>query len=124
MIKKGGNQMRKFMLFVGGLIALLVLLINLGPMVLLGLSVWLLYIVFKKFVKSDSVSAKIGWVILGLIILGIGFTNIYSVIGIAAAFALYWIVKNWKKDGDSPVVPTDDGDPFTNFERQWADLNN
>ncbi|MEN2466886.1 flagellar basal body rod protein [Ornithinibacillus sp. JPR2-1] len=116
--------MRKFMLFVGGLIALLVLLVNLGPMVLLGLSVWLLYIVFKKFIKSDSVAAKIGWVILGLIILGVGFTNIYSVIGIAAAFALYWIVKNWKKDGDSPVVPTDDGDPFTNFEHQWADLNN
>ncbi|MFS0671652.1 flagellar basal body rod protein [Ornithinibacillus sp. 179-J 7C1 HS] len=116
--------MRKFMLFVGGLIALLVLLANLGPMVLLGLSVWLLYIIFKKFVKSDSVGAKIGWVILGLVILGIGFTNIYAVIGIAAAFALYWIVKNWKKDNHNPVGPTDDSDPFTNFERQWAEMKN
>ncbi|WP_026907306.1 hypothetical protein [Paucisalibacillus globulus] len=116
--------MRKFMLFVGGLIALFVLLANLGPMVLLGLSGWLLYVVFKKFVKSDSVAAKIGWIILGLFILGIAFSNIYAVIGIAAAFGLYWIVKNWKKDDHDPIVPEDNDDPFANFERQWAELNN
>lgn len=112
------------MLFVGGLIALFVLLANLGPMVLLGLSAWLLYLVFKKFVKSDSMAAKIGWIILGLFILGIGFANIYAVLGIAAAFALYWIVKNWKKADQDPVIPSDETDPFTNFERQWAELNN
>ncbi|WP_042150017.1 hypothetical protein [Paucisalibacillus sp. EB02] len=116
--------MRKFMLFVGGLIALLVLLTNLGPMVLLGLSVWLLYIIFKKFVKSHSVAGKIGWVILGLLILGIAFSNIYAVLGIAAAFALYWIVKNWKKEEHDTIIPADDNDPFSNFERQWAELNN
>jgi lia operon protein LiaI len=116
--------MRKFMLFIGGLIALLVLLANLGPMVLLGLSIWLLYIVFKKFVKSDSAAGKIGWVILGLLILGIALSNIYAVLGIAAAFALFWIMKNWKKEERDTVIPTDDNDPFTNFERQWAELNN
>jgi|SRR5690606_11181727 len=116
--------MRKFMLFIGGLIALLVLLANLGPMVLLGISIWLLYIVFKKFVKSDSAAGKIGWVILGLFILGIALSNIYAVLGIAAAFALFWIMKNWKKEERETVIPTDDNDPFTNFERQWAELNN
>lgn len=117
--------MRKFMLFVGGLIALFVLLANLGPMVLLGLSAWLLYLVFKKFVKSNSVAGKIGWVILGLLILGIGFANIYAVLGIAAAFALYWIFKNWKKEEQTPIQSSsDEDDPFTNFERQWAELNN
>ncbi|GGA72304.1 lmo0954 family membrane protein [Ornithinibacillus halotolerans] len=116
--------MRKFLLFVGGLVALLVLLVNLGPMVLLGLSIWLLYIIFKKFVKSDSTAGKIGWVILGLLVLGMAFSNIYAVLGIAAAFALYWIFKNWKNDDSDPVVDSDEDDPFRNFERQWAEMNN
>ncbi|AXI09903.1 flagellar basal body rod protein [Oceanobacillus sp. 143] len=117
--------MRKFLLFIGGLVALVVLLANLGPMVLLGLSVWLLYIIFKKFVKTDSVAAKIGWVIVALIILSIGISNVFSVIGVAAAVALYYIVKNWNKEDNDPVVHVvEDDDPFTNFERQWADLNN
>jgi lia operon protein LiaI len=115
--------MKKFLLFLGGLAALMILLINLGPMVLLGLSIWLLYIIFKKFLKSDSTAGKIGWVVLGLVILSITFSNIYAVIGVAAAYVLYLIYKSWKKDDDDPVVEVlDDGDPFRNFEREWADL--
>ncbi|PAV28639.1 flagellar basal body rod protein [Virgibacillus profundi] len=117
--------MKKFMLFVGGLIALFILLANLGPMILLGLSIWLLYVIFKKFVKSDSTSGKIGWVILGLIVLSITFSNIFAVIGVAAAYVLYLIFTSWKKDDSDPVVyEMDDDDPFKNFERQWAEINN
>ncbi|MBU5341489.1 flagellar basal body rod protein [Caldifermentibacillus hisashii] len=116
--------MKKFLLFVGGLAALLILLANLGPIVLLALSVWLLYIIFKKFIRSDSTLGKIGWVILGLIVFGIAFSNIYAIIGVAAAFALYYIYKSWKKDDHDPVVGVmKDDDPFTNFEREWAELN-
>ncbi|MFC4558717.1 flagellar basal body rod protein [Virgibacillus kekensis] len=117
--------MKKFMLFVGGLIAFFVLLANLGPMVLLGVSVWLLYIVFKKFIKSDSVVGKIGWVIAGLIVVSIGLSNIYAVIGIAAAYVLYLIFKSWKQDDSytSASVVEESNDPFQNFERQWAELN-
>lgn len=114
------------MLFVGGLIALFILLVNLGPMVFLGLGIWLLYVVFKKFVKSDSTTGKIGWTLVGLLVLGMVLSNIYAVIGIAAAYALYLIFISWKKDDNDPVVhvmPEDD-DPFTNFERQWAEINN
>lgn len=116
--------MRKFMLFVGGLVALFILLANLGPMVLLGLGVWLLYIIFKKFVKSDSTMGKIGWIVLGLFVLTMVLTNIYSIIGIAAAAALYYIYKSWNKE-EAPVVEVvkEDNDPFTNFEREWAELN-
>jgi|SRR5690625_4284916 len=114
--------MKKFLLFLGGLAALMILLVNLGPMILLALSVWLLYIIFKKFLESDSTAGKIGWVILGLFILSITFSNIYAVIGIAAGYVLYLIFKNWKKDDDPVVEVLDDGDPFTNFEREWADL--
>nr|WP_202413483.1 flagellar basal body rod protein [Virgibacillus halodenitrificans] len=112
-------------MFVAGLIALFVLIANIGPMILLGLSIWLLYVVFKKFVKSDSITGKIGWIVLGLVILSITFSNIFAVIGVAAAYILYLIVSNWKKDADDSVVKVmEDDDPFTNFERQWADLNN
>ncbi|WP_060679789.1 lmo0954 family membrane protein [Virgibacillus halodenitrificans] len=117
--------MKKFLLFVAGLIALFVLIANIGPLILLGLSIWLLYVVFKKFVKSDSITGKIGWIVLGLVILSITFSNIFAVIGVAAAYILYLIVSNWKKDADDSVVKVmEDDDPFTNFERQWADLNN
>lgn len=117
--------MKKFMLFIGGLVALFILLANLGPMILLGLSIWLLYVIFKKFAKSDSTAGKIGWVILGLIVLSITFSNIFAVIGVAAAYVLYLVITNWKKEDDDPVVhEMKDDDPFTNFERQWAEINN
>lgn len=114
--------MKKFLLFIVALIAIGVLLANLGPMILLGASVWLLYVVFKQFMKSDSTAGKIGWVVLGLIILSIAVSNIYAVIGLAAAYVLYIIYKKWtsKKD-DEEVFKSDD--PFTNFERQWAEMN-
>lgn len=46
--------MKKFLLFVGGLAALLILLANLGPIVLLALSVWLLYVIFKKWISGGT----------------------------------------------------------------------
>lgn len=115
--------MKKFMLFVGGLIALLILLSMLGPIVLLGVSVWLLYVAFKQIVKSDSTLGKIGWIIVGLIVLSIALSNIYAVIGVAAAFALYLIFKNWNSNKNETHKQTVvDEDPFTNFEKQWAEL--
>ncbi|WP_217585937.1 flagellar basal body rod protein [Lentibacillus saliphilus] len=115
--------MRHFLLFLGGLIALFVLLANLGPMVFLALGIWLLYVIFKKFTKSQSTSGKVGWVILGLLVLSITAANLYALVGIAAAYALYLIVKHWRKDDIQPKTPTPDEDPFTNFEHQWAELN-
>lgn len=117
--------MKKFMLFVGGLIAFAILLVNIGPMVLLGLGIWLLYIIFKQFMKSNSTAGKVGWVILGLFTLSLVISNIWAVVGLLAAAALYYIYKSWKKDDDITVqVIDEDDDPFTNFERQWAEMKN
>lgn len=116
--------MKKFMLFIGGLIALMILVANIGPMIILGVSVWLLYVIFKQFIKSDSTAGKIGWVVLGLVVLSVTFSNVFAVIGLAAAYVLYVIYRSWKKEKDEPVVDLmDDDDPFTNFERQWAEIN-
>ncbi|RWZ58841.1 flagellar basal body rod protein [Halobacillus fulvus] len=114
--------MKKFLLFIAALVALAILLAHLGPMILLGVSVWLLYVVFKQFMKSGSTAAKIGWVVVGLIILSIAVSNIYAVIGVAAAYVLYLIYKNWTgRSKEETFTKTDD--PFTNFEKQWAELN-
>ena len=116
--------MKKILLLILGFIAVIILAVNLGPMILLGVSIWLLYVVFKQFVKSDSTGAKIGWVILGLIILSMATSNLFSIVGVAAAIALYFIYKNWNGDDhDNDPHVIDDGDPFTNFERQWSELN-
>ncbi|SFA90028.1 lia operon protein LiaI [Lentibacillus halodurans] len=116
--------MKKFMLFVGGLLAFFILLANLGPMILLGISIWLLYVIFKQFVKSDSTAGKIGWIIAGIFALAIGLSNIYAIIGAAAAYALYLIYTSWKNDaGVSVEHAVEENDPFKNFERQWAEMN-
>ncbi|KNE19835.1 hypothetical protein [Virgibacillus pantothenticus] len=116
--------MKKFLLFLAGLTAFIVLLANLGPMVFLGLGIWLLYVIFKQFMKTDSTAGKIGWVIVGLIVLSITISNMFALIGVVAAVALYMIYKSWKKETDGPVVHhIEEDDPFTNFERQWAELN-
>src|SRR5699024_4692495 len=111
--------MRHFLLFLGGLAAGIILILNLGPMLLLGVSIWLLYLIFKQFMKASSALTKIGWVVLGLIVLSIGVSNIYAVIGVAAAFFLYWIYKNWREDKPVITSSNSDNDPFTNFEKEW-----
>lgn len=112
--------MKKFFLFLGGLIAFLIVLANLGPLVLLGVSLWLLYLVFKQFMKSDSIGSKVLWVILGIMISSVALSNIYAVIGVAAAYVLYIIYKNWN---DEQELDKQINDPFINFEEQWGELN-
>ena len=117
--------MRHFLLFLGGLAAVTVLILNLGPMIILGVSICLLYLIFKQFVKASSTTAKIIWIALGLIVLTISFSNLYALIAVVAVFLLYWIYKNWNKQ--EPSIPTstveDNYDPFMNFEKEWQELS-
>ncbi|MGM8212014.1 flagellar basal body rod protein [Virgibacillus sp. W0430] len=114
--------MKKLLLIAASLIALGVLLVNLGPLILLAVCVWLLYIVFKKFLQSDSTIGKIGWVALGLLLLSIALSNIYAVIGLVALYGLYVIYTSWKGN-ENEFEGLKGKDPFQNFEREWADLN-
>ena len=113
--------MKKFGLLVVGGIAAMVLLANLGSMVGLVISIAILYFMFKKFLKADSTIAKVGWGILGLIVLMITASNAPAILGVVAAYVLYLVYKNWNKDKVG-IVESDD--PFTNFEKQWAQLKN
>src|SRR5699024_6877494 len=101
-----------------------ILLINLGPMILLGVSVWLLYLIFKQFMKADSLITKVIWVVIGLILLSISLANMYALIAVAAAFALYWIYKKWNEKKPVVTVVEKSDDPFINFENEWNELSN
>lgn len=118
--------MKKFALFILGSIAAIVLLANLGPLIGLAISLGLLYLVVKKFLKAEASSGKIIWAILGCIVLAITVANLPAIIGIAAAYVLYVIYKNWnsKKENEIESKNESQSDPFTNFEKQWAELKN
>ncbi|KGX87612.1 lmo0954 family membrane protein [Pontibacillus marinus] len=114
--------MKQFLWFIAGLVALAVLVANLGPMIMLAAGVWLLYVIFKQFMKTDSTAKKILWVILGFVVLSFTVSNIYAVVGVAAAYVLYIIYKKWRRNDGIGTEETQD-DPFVNFEKQWAELN-
>lgn len=113
--------MKKFGLLVAGGIAAMVLISNLGPIVGLIVSLLVMYFVLKQFLKTNSTGAKIGWGIAGFIVLTTAASNVPAILGIAAAYVLYLVYKNW--DRKSTVVE-ETNDPFVNFEKQWAQLKN
>lgn len=90
--------MKNFIWFVLALIALIVLFTNIGPMIVLGVSLFLLYLVFQQFIKTQSVVGRVAWVILGLIILSVALSNMYAIIGIVAIVFLYFIYKKYQED--------------------------
>lgn len=113
--------MKKFLLLIGGLIALIVLLVNIGPLILFVIAAWLLYLIIKQFIQTDSTLAKIGWIILGLIVIMIGLPSSPVVIGLVALVVLYYIYKSWNETKEETVEL--EQDPFINFEQQWHDLS-
>nr|WP_309100405.1 flagellar basal body rod protein [Fredinandcohnia onubensis] len=113
--------MKKFGLFILGGIAAIVLLSQVGPLIGLAISLAILYFAFKQFMKTDSTLGKVLWAIVGVIALIASASNAPAILGVVAAYILYVVIKNWKK-GKKEVV-SESTDPFTNFERQWAELN-
>ena len=114
-------MMKKVGLFIIGLIALMVVLANVGPLVSLAICTVILYFAFRQFMKSESIGAKIAWAIISIIMLMAAVSHFPAIVGLVAAYILYLVYKKWRK-ADNVVV--EDADPFMNFERQWKDLNN
>lgn len=114
--------MKKFGLFLIGGIAAIILVSNLGSMVGLAISILILYLVFKQFLKAESTLMKIGWAILGLIFLTATASNVPAILGIAAAYILYLVYKKWNETSEVKVIEKE-SDPFINFEKQWSELN-
>ncbi|WP_408009340.1 flagellar basal body rod protein [Pseudalkalibacillus sp. A8] len=114
--------MKKLGLFILGAIAAIILITNLGPMIGLALSLVIGYYAVKRFTKTDETSKKVFWAAVGIIALCIAVANVPAILGAVALYILYIVYKEWKKeDGVTEKIEKDD-DPFTNFEREWAEL--
>jgi lia operon protein LiaI len=114
--------MKKFGLFLAGVIAAGVLISTIGPMAGLAISLLVMYFVFKKFLKADSTWKKIGWAGVGLIALLVAVHNVPAILGVAAAYVLYVVYKKWNSSKAVVVKESDSDDPFVNFEKQWKEL--
>ncbi|MEH7074449.1 flagellar basal body rod protein [Neobacillus drentensis] len=114
--------MKKFGLLLAGGIAALILLSTIGPMIGLIVSAVLLYFIYKKFLKTESTSWKIGLGIIGVIVLLASLHNIPAIIGVAAAYVLYLVYKKW--NSNNQVIIKEESDPFINFEKQWNEIQN
>ena len=117
--------MKSFGVFLIAIIALFILLANIGPMVLFALGVYLLYVIWKKFVVAEETGAKVFWVILGLIVFSITLSNVYAVVGLFAVYVLY--VLFFRKDGNEvprrrQTQSAGESDPFNQFEQEWSTL--
>lgn len=115
--------MKKFGLFLIGAVASIILLSQIGPILGLVISAAILYFAFKQYAKATSTSGKLWWGVAGVIMLIITATNLPAIIGLAAAYVLYLVYKKWNNKQTIITNKTSD-DPFSNFEKQWSELNN
>ncbi|MED3996281.1 flagellar basal body rod protein [Peribacillus frigoritolerans] len=113
--------MKKFGLFIVGLIALFLLLANVGPLISLAICLAILYFGFKQFMKSESTGAKIAWGSVSIIVLIVSISHIPAILGLVAAYVLYLVYKKWNENDES--TSSKESDPFSNFEREWKELN-
>ncbi|PLS05774.1 lmo0954 family membrane protein [Neobacillus cucumis] len=111
--------MKKFGLLLAGGIAAFILLSTIGPMVGLAISLVLLYFIFRQFLKTKSLGGKIGWGIIGFIVLMASIHNLPAIIGLAAAYVLFLVYKKWN---GSKFDKRKEEDPFMNFEKQWNEI--
>ncbi|TYS67161.1 flagellar basal body rod protein [Sutcliffiella horikoshii] len=114
--------MKKFGLFLVGVIAFFVLLANIGPLLGLAVSLVVTYYAVKEFIKTDSTGTKILWGIIAFIAIAFSIANVPAVLAVVAAYILYVVYKNWNKEKENNTI-IEAGDPFTNFEKQWNSLN-
>ncbi|CAM3911061.1 flagellar basal body rod protein [Mesobacillus zeae] len=112
--------MKKIGLLAAGGIAAIVLISNLGSLIGLAISLILLYLVLKQFLKADSTFKKIAWGVLGFIILLSAAGNIPALVGLVGAAVLYLVYKKWNETRSFNIK--EDNDPFDSFEKQWAEL--
>jgi lia operon protein LiaI len=120
--RKEENKMKKSGLLLAGGIASIVLLTHLGSVVGMAISLFILYFAIKKFLQTNKLFAKIFWGLVGFVVLMAAAANVPAILAIAAAYVLYLVYKNWNKTGSSATI-VKENDPFTNFEKQWDELN-
>ncbi len=106
-MKGGSKTMKTLLLLLLGITAVIIFLANLGPMIVLAISVVISYYAVKKFILADTVGKKVLWGFVILIGLAISLSNIPALIGVASFVVLYYTYKTWKKDKQDTYVDDD-----------------
>ncbi|WLR42457.1 flagellar basal body rod protein [Bacillus carboniphilus] len=114
--------MKKVGLLIIGGIATFVLVGSIGPLISLAISLVILYFVTKEFLKTNSMTVKVALFIIGLVLVSITLSNFPALVGVFVAYVLYVIYKKWNEE-KLDHHSNETNDPFTNFEKQWAELN-
>jgi len=113
--------MKKIGLLLIGALAVFVLFSSIVPILAFAVSVIVLYLVFKEFMKTDSPVWRIVLGITGILLLISAAANIPAILGLVAIYVLYLVYKKWKDM--KAASDYDDQDPFKNFERQWREFD-
>ncbi|KQL54793.1 flagellar basal body rod protein [Heyndrickxia shackletonii] len=113
--------MKKVLMFSLAVILAIVALASLGHIIGLAISLVVVYISFKQFLKSHSFWGKLLWALIGIAGLSAVLASLPALAGILAIYLLYVGYKHWKKDEN---VEGTKGNPFDNFDRQWDELKN
>ncbi|PKR86894.1 flagellar basal body rod protein [Heyndrickxia camelliae] len=111
--------MKKVLMFSLAVILAIVALSSLGHIIGLAISLIVVYISFKQFLKSHSFWGKLLWALIGVVGLAAVLASLPALAGILAIYLLYVGYKHWKKEAN--VVQTSES-PFDNFDRQWEEL--
>ena len=117
--------MKKFGLVFIGVVAGIVALVNLGPLLGLALSALLVFAGMHYYLKGGSTLSKVFWVAVGITGLLTAVANVPGFFGIIAIAGLWYVVRKWKQQSFAPSnqATAFSSDPFTNFEKQWQELN-
>lgn len=113
--------MKKFLLFTAGTFAALIALVALLPVAGLIISGLLVAAGLHFYTKSKSVFTKVMSIVLALAGLISALSNIPGFIGLVAIAILYYLYKNSRGECVE-VMSSKENDPFTNFEKEWAEL--
>ncbi|WP_407272480.1 flagellar basal body rod protein [Radiobacillus sp. PE A8.2] len=90
--------MKTFLFILLAITAGIIIISNIGPMIMLAISLVIAYVAVKKFILAVSVTEKVLWGFVVLIGLSLSLANIPAFIGVAAFILLYYVYKKWKKD--------------------------
>ncbi|MGX9808634.1 lmo0954 family membrane protein [Exiguobacterium acetylicum] len=115
---------KQVVMILAGLALLAVVIGTLPHMIGLGLGALLAFYSISKFMQSKKWSAKLGFGFIAAIGIGLALSNIWAVIGIVAAIALYVGYMRMKLQRvDVQNLFARRRTSTTHFEADWKDLD-
>lgn len=116
---------KQVLMALAGLALLAVVIGTLPHMIELGLGALLAFYAISKFVQTSKVFAKIGFGLLAALGIGLALSNIWAVVGIAAALGLYigYMRMKMQRVDLNQLFARRRPTTSTHFEADWKDLD-